>query len=57
MEGGAFYNSDHLHALWEERGDRKKYRQAAYETKLKGLVRYLTGTNMRLLLRVKRTGA
>ena len=55
--GGAFSNYDHLRTLGEERHDGKKDREAAYETKLKGLVRDLKGTDKRLIQRAKRTGA
>ena len=57
MEGGAFYNSDHLRTLSEERRDGKKDRDAAYETKLKGLVYNLKVTENHLLLFTKSTGA
>ena len=33
---GAFSNAGHLRTLGEERRDRKKGREAAYKTKLKG---------------------
>ena len=56
MEGG-LSNADHLQTFWEERYDGKKYWEAAYETKLKGLVRNLKGTNRCLILRVKIIGA
>ena len=55
--GGAFSNAGHLQTLGEERRDGKKYWEAAYETKLQGLVRDLKGTSRRLILRAKSTGA
>ena len=55
--GGAFYYADHLRTLSEERRDGKKYRDAAYESKLKGLASDLRGTKKRLLLRAKGKGA
>ena len=54
--GGAFSNAHQIQTLSEERRDRKKYREVAYKSKLKGLVRYIKGTDKRLLLRAKRTG-
>ena len=53
--GGVFSNTDHLWALIKERRDRKKDRDAVYETKLKGLVCDLKGTRNRLILRAKST--
>ena len=55
--GGAFSNADHLRTLGEESRDGQKDRDVANETKLKGLVRYLKGTDRRLILRAKSTGA
>ena len=55
--GGAFSNDKHLRTLSEERRDGKKDWDAAYKTKLKGLVRDLKGTYKRLLLHTKSTGA
>ena len=55
--GGSFSNSDHLRTLGEERCDRKKEQEVANKTKLKGLVRDLKGTDRRLILRAKSTGA
>ena len=55
--GGAFSNANHLRTLSEKRRYGNKYRDAAYETKLKGLVRNLKGTDKRLILRDKITGA
>ena len=54
--GGAFSNAFHLWTTIEEKRDGKKDRDAAYETKLKGLVRDLKGTDKGLLLRAKSTG-
>ena len=54
---GAFSNADHLWTLIEERRDRKKDRDTVYEYRLKGLISDLQGTNKRLLLRAKSTGA
>ena len=56
IEGGAFSNANHLRTLSEERRDGKKYWDAAYETKLKGLFRNLKGIDKRLILRVKCIG-
>ena len=55
--GGAFSNSDHLWTLSEEVREGKKYRDAAYESKVKDLVSNLKGTDKRLLIRAKSTGA
>ena len=55
-KGGVFSNSNHLWRLGKERRDVKKEQEAAYKTKLKGLVRKLKGTNRRLILRAKITG-
>ena len=55
--GGAFFNADHLQNLTEEQRDGKKYRDVAHESRLKGLVRDLQGTDKSLLLRAKSTGA
>ena len=55
--GGAFSNANHLRTLCEEIRERKKYRDAAYETKLKGLVSDLKVTDKPLILRAKSTGA
>ena len=55
--GGAFSNSEHLRILSEERRERKKDRDVAYESELKGLLRDLKGTEKSLLLSSKRTGA
>ena len=51
--GGEFSNADHLQTLGEERRERKKDRDAAYKTKLKGLVCDLKGTNTRLIPSIK----
>ena len=55
--GGAFSNANHLRTLSEERCDGKKDRDVVYESRLKGLVSNLKGTDKRLLLRAKSTGA
>ena len=55
--GGVFSNADYLWTLGEERRDRKKDREAANKTKLKGLVRDLKGTGNHLILRDRITGA
>ena len=53
---GGFSNADHLWTLSEERRDGKEARDVAYESRLKGLVINLQGTDKRLLLRAKSTG-
>ena len=55
--GGALSNAGHLRTLSEERRDGKKSRDLAYKSRLKGLVSNLKGTDKRLLLRGKITGA
>ena len=55
--GGEFSNADYLRTLSEELCDGKKYRDTAYKTKTKGLVSDPKGTDKRLLLRAKSTGA
>ena len=55
--GGAFSNAEHLRTISEERCDGNKYRDAVYESKLKCLLSNLKGTDKRLLLRAKFTGA
>ena len=55
--GEALSNTDNLHMLGEERRGRKKDREAAYKTKLKGLVCDLKGNDKRLIIRTKSTGA
>ena len=55
--GGGLSNADHLWNLCEEKRDGKKDRDAAHESKLKGLVSDLKGTDKRLLIRAKSTGA
>ena len=54
--GGELSNADHLRTLSEERRDGKKDRDVAYESRLKGLVSDIKGTNKRLLLCAKSTG-
>ena len=56
-EGGASSNSDHLWNLSEERRGGKKDRDVAHESIIKDLVNNLIGTDKRLLLRSKSTGA
>ena len=51
--GGEFSNADHICTLSEERSDRNKDRDAAYKTKLNGLVSDLKVTDKRLILRAK----
>ena len=53
--GGEFSNTDHIWTLEEEIHERKNDLAVADKTKLKGLVRDLTGTDMRLILRAKIT--
>ena len=55
--GGEFSNTNHLQTLGEEMCDGQKDREVANKTKLKGLVRDLKGTNKRLILQAKNTGA
>ena len=55
--GGSFSNSDHLQTLSEEWLDGEEYRDVLHESRLKGLVSDLQGTDKRLLLRTKSTGA
>ena len=57
MGGRAFSNDNHLRTQGEERHDRKKDWDALYETNLKGLVWDLKGTNKRLIICIKSTGA
>ena len=52
-----FSNTEHIRTLSEERVYRKKDRDTAYKTKLKGLVRNLKVTYKRLILPAKITGA
>ena len=55
--GEELSNADHLRALSEERRDGEKNRDAAYESKTRGLVSDLKGTDNRLLICTKSTGA
>ena len=55
--GGAFSNANHLQTLSEEGRKVKKDRDVAHESRLDVLVRDLKGTDKRLLLRAKSTGA
>ena len=55
--GGALSNADHLYTLSEERRDGKKDQDVVHKSILKGLVQNFKGTDKRLLLRAKSTGA
>ena len=55
--GGEFSNAEHLRTLCEERRDGKKDQDAAYKTKLKGLLSDFKVTDKRLILCAKSTGA
>ena len=55
--GGEFSNAGRLRTLSEERRNGNKYRDAAYKSKLKGLVRDLKVTYNSLLPSAKITGA
>ena len=55
--GGSLSNSDHPLTLGEERRDEMKDREAAYETKIKVLVRKLKGANRVPIICAKITGA
>ena len=55
--GGESSNADHLRTLSEERSDGKKAWDVAYESILTGLLSNIQGTNKRLLLISKITGA
>ena len=55
--GEAFSNADHLLALGEERRNGQKNWDEANKTTLKNLVRDLKGTDQRLIIRAKNTGA
>ena len=57
MLGGVLSNADRLQSLSEERRDKNKDQDAVYETKLKGLVSKLKGTDKRLILCAKSTGS
>ena len=57
MGGRALSNTDNLQNLSEERRDGNKDRESAYESKTKGLVSELKGTDKRLILRAKISGA
>ena len=54
---GLFYNSDHLLDLREERRDGQEKRDDTNDAPLKSLVGELLGTDCRLILREKDTGA
>ena len=55
--GGALSNADHLCTLSEERRDGKKDQDVVHKSILKGLVHNFKGTDKRLLLRAKSSGA
>ena len=55
--GGAFSNADHLRILSEDQRDSNKDRDFAQKSRLKGLVCNLKGTDTRLRVRAKSTGA
>ena len=55
--GGKFSNANHIQTLSDERRYKKKAQDVPYESILKGLVRDIKGTDKRLLLRAKNTGA
>ena len=57
MGEGVFSNANHLLALREEIRDGQENRDDVNDAKLKGLVRDLNGTDHRLILREKSTGA
>ena len=54
---GEYSNADHLWTLSEERRDRKESRDVLHESRIKGLVIDLKGTDKRLLLHTKSIGA
>ena len=55
--GGGFSNSYHLWTLSEEWCDGKKSQDVNYQSRLKGLVINIQGTDKRLILHAKITGA
>ena len=55
--GGSFSNAEHIRTLSEEWRDGKKNQDTTYESKLKGLVSNLKGTDKQPILRSKITGA
>ena len=57
MWWGSFSNTNHRQTLGGESHTGQKDWDSANETKLKGFVRYLKGTNRRLILFSKNTGA
>ena len=57
MGGGAFPSADHLLALREERRDGQKIRDDVNKFTLKGLVRDINATDLRLILHAKITVA
>ena len=52
-----FLIADHLISLREERREEKKRQDDSNEAKLKGLVKDLKSTDLRLILRAKTTGS
>ena len=54
-EGEELSNAEHLRTLREEMRDGQKDREVANETKLKGLIRDLKGTENRLIIQAKST--
>ena len=57
LRGGAFYHVNYLLKLREEMSDGQKNMDGVNDATLKGLFRDLKGTNRRLILRSKNTGA
>ena len=57
MRRGEFSNANHLLVLREERCNGQKNRGDANDAKLNGLVGDIIGTNRRLILHTKNTGA
>ena len=55
--GGGVSNAYHLRTLSEDQCDWKKSWDVAYESRLKGLLSDLQGTDKLLLIRAKITGA
>ena len=54
---GAFFNVDHFLVLRKERHERQKNQDNVNDSKHKELFTDLDGTNPRLILRAKHTGA
>ena len=55
--GGEFSNAYHFRTLSREQPDGKKYLDVAHESRLKGLLSGIKGSDNRLLVRAKITGA